>query len=121
MDHTKYTEGANIVPKFQHRLNPTIQNYIACLTFGWPSDDVPNDWYDAAILCDENHIVNSAFQSTLQSTWTTLTAGAGAGTHHSQVARIAKPADAAPVQTTAVTPFTGITTKSTQDPNVQVG
>ena len=31
----------------------------------WPSNDVCKDWYDAAILCDENHIANCALQSTL--------------------------------------------------------
>jgi len=68
VDHAEYTEGVNIVLKFQHGLSPIIQNYIACLTYGRPSNDIPKDWYDAAILCDENHIANSAFQSTLRST-----------------------------------------------------
>jgi len=65
VDHTEYTEGMNIVLKFWHGLIPIIQNYIACLTYGRPSDDVLKDWYDAAILCNENHIANSAFQPTL--------------------------------------------------------
>jgi len=68
VDRAEYTEGANIVLKFRHGLSPIIQNYIACLTYGQPSDDVPKDWYDAAILCNKNRIANSAFQSTLQST-----------------------------------------------------
>ena len=54
VDCTEYTEGANIW------LNPIIQNYIACLAYGRPPDDVPKDWYYAVILCDEN-----PFQSTL--------------------------------------------------------
>jgi len=78
VDHAEYTEDANIVLKFWHGLNPVIQNYIACLTYGWPSDDVPKDWYDTVIFCDENHIANSAFQSTLQSTWATTITGGGA-------------------------------------------
>ena len=56
-----YIEGTNIMLKFQHGLNPVIQDYTACLMNGQPSDDVPKDWYDAAILCDENCIMNSAF------------------------------------------------------------
>jgi len=50
VDCAKYIEGANTVLKFWHGLNPTIQNYIACLTNGQSSDDVPKDWYDAAIV-----------------------------------------------------------------------
>ena len=41
-------------------MNSTIQNYIACLTHGCPSDDNPQDWYDAVILCNENCIANAA-------------------------------------------------------------
>ena len=29
----------------------------------WPSDKSLKEWYDAAILCDENHIMNEAFMS----------------------------------------------------------
>jgi len=65
VDCAEYTEGTNIVLKFQHGLSPIIQNYIACLTYGRPSDDIPKDWYDAAIPCNENRIVNSVFQLTL--------------------------------------------------------
>jgi hypothetical protein len=71
VDRAKYTEGANIVLKFRHGLQQSIQNYIACLTYGRPSDDSPQEWYDAAILCDENRIANSAFQSTFRNTRTT--------------------------------------------------
>src|SRR5277367_866509 len=28
-----------------------------------PSDETPQEWYDAAILCDENRIVNEAFRT----------------------------------------------------------
>jgi len=34
VDCAEYTEGMNIVLKFQHGLSPIIQNYIACLTYG---------------------------------------------------------------------------------------
>lgn len=61
----QYTKGAKIVLKFQHSLSSSIQNYIACLTFGCPSDDNPQEWYDPAVLCDENCIANVAFQASL--------------------------------------------------------
>ena len=66
IDHVKYTEGSNITLKFWHGLNSIIQNYIACLTHGRPSDNNPQDWYDAVVLCNENCIANVAFQSILQ-------------------------------------------------------
>jgi hypothetical protein len=37
-----------------------IQDHVACMTHGRPSDDVPKEWYNAAILCDENRITNKA-------------------------------------------------------------
>jgi len=112
VDHTKYTEGVKIVLKFQHGLNPIIQNYISCLTYSWSSDNVPNDWYDAAILCNENHIANSAFQS---STWTTTITGDGA--HHNPVTGVTKPMDSMPAWVMAVAPSIRITLRLTQDSN----
>jgi hypothetical protein len=70
VDHMKYTEGTNIVLKFHHGLQQSIQNYIACLTYGHPSNNSPQEWYNAAILCDENHIANSMFQSSFCNTRT---------------------------------------------------
>jgi hypothetical protein len=70
VDCAKYTEGANIILKFCHGLQQSIQNYITCLTYGCPSDDSLQEWYDTAILCDENCIANSAFQSTFCMTQT---------------------------------------------------
>jgi len=104
VDHAEYTEGVNIVLKFQHGLSPIIQNYIACLTYGQPSNDVPKNWYDAVILCGENCITNSAFQSTLWSTQTTTITGGGA--HHNPVTGVTKPVHSVPAQMMAVTPST---------------
>jgi len=115
VDHAEYTKGTNIVLKFQHGLSPIIQNYIACLTYGQPSNDIPKDWYDAAILCNENHIVNSAFQSTLRSTQTTATTGVGANCN--PVAGVTKPVHSAPAHATAVTPSIGFASRPPQDPN----
>jgi len=98
VDHTEYTKGTNIVLKFQHGLSPMIQNYITCLTYGWPANDVPKDWYNAVILWNENHIANSAFQSTLQSTQTTTITGGGA--HRNPVTGVTKPVHSVPAQVT---------------------
>jgi len=109
VDCAKYTEGANIVLKFQHGLSPIIQNYITCLTYGRPSNDIPKDWYDAAILCNENCIANSAFQSTLQSNRTTATTGVGANCN--PVAGVTKPIHSAPAHVTAANPSIGFTSR----------
>jgi hypothetical protein len=29
---------------------------------GHPDDNEPTEWFEAAILCDDNHIANNAFQ-----------------------------------------------------------
>jgi len=115
VDHAEYTEGMNIVLKFQHGLSPVIQNYITCLTFGQPSDDVPKDWYDAVILCDENHIANSVFQSTLRSNQTTAITGVRA--NHNPVTGVIKPVHSAPAHVMAATPSIGFTSRPPQDPN----
>jgi hypothetical protein len=70
VDHAKYTEGVNIILKFRHGLQQSIQNYITCLTYGHPSNDSLQEWYDTVILCNENHIANSVFQSTFCTTQT---------------------------------------------------
>jgi Retrotransposon gag protein/Zinc knuckle len=61
VDKARYFEGAHIVLKFRQGLNAKIQDHVACLTQGRPSDEVPSEWYSAAILCDENRIANAAF------------------------------------------------------------
>ena len=63
VERARYFEGAHIVMKFRQGLNPNIQDHVACLTSGRPSDDLPREWYAAATLCDENCIANEAFRS----------------------------------------------------------
>src|SRR5277367_1686011 len=63
VDRAKYFEGAHVVLKFRQGLNPKIQDHVACLTSGRPSDEIPKEWFDAAILCDENRIANEAFRT----------------------------------------------------------
>jgi len=111
VDHAEYTEGTNIVLRFWHGLSPVIQNYIACLTYGQPSNDIPKDWYNAVIFCNENHIAKSVFQLTLWSTWTTAITGGGA--HWNPVTGATKPVHSVPAQVKAVTPSIGSTPGST--------
>jgi hypothetical protein len=63
IERARYFEGAHIVMKFRQGLNPKIQDHVTFLTSGRPSDDLPREWYAAAILCDENRITNKAFRS----------------------------------------------------------
>ena len=63
VDRAKYFEGSHVVLKFRQGLNPKIQDHVACLTSGRPSDEIPKQWFDAAILCDENRIANEAFRT----------------------------------------------------------
>jgi hypothetical protein len=65
IDHAQYLEGSHIVLKFHQGLNPKIQDHVACLTSGRPSDESPTQWYEAAILCDENCLANEAFRAAL--------------------------------------------------------
>jgi hypothetical protein len=63
VQRARYFEGAHIILKFRQGLDEKIQDHVACLTEGRPSDDSPQQWYAAAILCDENHIANEAFRT----------------------------------------------------------
>jgi hypothetical protein len=58
-----YTDGLAIVIKFRCGLSWEIQDQVATMPVGQPADDKPEDWYEAAALCDENRITNAAFFS----------------------------------------------------------
>ena len=58
-----YTDPKIIVVKFQKGLDPQIQNTIATMAYGRPSDASPESWYEAAINVDQNHMANEAFKS----------------------------------------------------------
>jgi len=64
VDCAEYTEGVNIVLKFWHGFEPhqyrTTSPVSPMVSLPMIS---PKDWYDAVILCDENCIANSVFQS----------------------------------------------------------
>ena len=49
-----YTDPKTIVVKFQRGLSAQIQNSVATMASGRPSDSVPSQWYSAAQTVDEN-------------------------------------------------------------------
>jgi hypothetical protein len=49
-----YTDGLAIIIKFHRRLSQEIQDQVATMPVGRPANDKPEDWYEAAALCDEN-------------------------------------------------------------------
>ena len=46
------------VVRFQKGLDPQIQNTIATMAYGRPSDSNPDAWYEAAKNVDQNRAVN---------------------------------------------------------------
>jgi Retrotransposon gag protein/Zinc knuckle len=58
-----YTDPKTIVVKFRRGLNPQIQNSIATMASGRPSDTSPEKWYEMARTVDDNRATNEAFQS----------------------------------------------------------
>jgi len=62
-----YSDPKTIVVKFHQGLDTQIQNAIATMPSGHPSDMVPMDGYTAARTIDQNWATNEAFQS---SYWT---------------------------------------------------
>jgi len=61
-----YSDPKTIVVKFRRGLDTQIQNAIATMPSGHPSDMVPTDWYTAARTIDQNRATNEAFQSSYQ-------------------------------------------------------
>jgi hypothetical protein len=68
VDKAHYFEGSHIVLKFCQGLSSKIQDHVTCMTKGQPSNETPEQWYAAAILCDENHIANAMFTSSPRTT-----------------------------------------------------
>ena len=50
------------VVKFRKGLDPQIQNTIATMAYGRPSDSIPDAWYKAAKNVDQNWAANKAFK-----------------------------------------------------------
>jgi Retrotransposon gag protein/Zinc knuckle len=58
-----YTDPKTIVVKFRRGLNAQIQNMVATMASGRPSDTNPEGWYRMARIVDENRATNEAFHS----------------------------------------------------------
>ena len=58
-----YTDTKTIVVKFRRGLDSRLQDAIATMTSGRPSDEDPKLWYTAARTLDQNRAANEAFRS----------------------------------------------------------
>ena len=58
-----YKDPKTIVVKFRRGLSAPIQNAIATMVTGRPSDTDPEGWYSAALLLDQSRAANEAFQA----------------------------------------------------------
>ena len=57
-----YTDPKTTIVKFQKGLDPQIQNTIATMAYGHPSNTSPEDWYEVAKNVDQNRTANEAFK-----------------------------------------------------------
>ena len=60
-DLVEYDDDKTIVIKFQHGLDPALQNQVALLRDGAPNFDDPKGWYEAAHKVSQNREANEAF------------------------------------------------------------
>ena len=67
IDQAGYKEDLAIVVKFRKGLNREIQDQIAQLAIGRPSDEDAEAWYEAAIRADENRVANNMFHGSSRS------------------------------------------------------
>ena len=58
-----YSDPKTVVVKFQRGLNVEIQNQVATMASGRPSDTDPDNWYSLARTVDQNRATNEAFRS----------------------------------------------------------
>jgi len=68
VDEAGYTDGLSIVMKFRKGLDRDIQDRIAEMVQGRPSDDDPEGWYGAARTFDANRAANQAFHGVQRQT-----------------------------------------------------
>ena len=61
-----YSDLKTIVVKFRRGLSAQIQNSVATMASGRPSDASPGAWYAMARVVDQNRAANEAFTSTFQ-------------------------------------------------------
>ena len=57
-----YTDPKTTVVKFRKGLDPQIQNTIAMMAYGCPSDASLEDWHEVAKNVDQNCAANEAFK-----------------------------------------------------------
>ena len=53
VEEAGYTDLKIVVVKFRKGLDPQIQNTIATMAYGCPSDASPENWYEAAQNVDQ--------------------------------------------------------------------
>ena len=58
-----YTDPKTTVVKFRRGFDPQIQDVVATMAAGRPSDTNPDAWYSMAWMVDQNRAANEAFQS----------------------------------------------------------
>ena len=61
-----YMDPKTTVVKFQKGLDLQIQNTIATMAYGCPSNTSPEDWYEVAKNVNQNHAANEVFKSAYQ-------------------------------------------------------
>ena len=61
---SSYTDLKTIVVKFRRGPNAQVQNSVATMASGRPSDASPDEWYSMACTVDQNRAANEAFAST---------------------------------------------------------
>ena len=65
VDEVGYTAGLSIVIQFRKGLDQDIQDQIAEIAQGRPSDNHPEGWYSAACTFDASQATNQAFHRVL--------------------------------------------------------
>ena len=58
-----YSDPKTVVVKFWRGLNTSLQNAVATMTYGRPTDSDPEGWYKATWAVDQNRLANEAFQA----------------------------------------------------------
>jgi hypothetical protein len=65
IDEAGYTDGKCVVMKFRRGLDRTIQDKVAEMGDGRPTNDDPDTWYSAARQFDQNRVANQAFHAAM--------------------------------------------------------
>jgi hypothetical protein len=68
IDDSGYTDPKTIVVKFCRGLDCRISLALAGMASGCPSDTDPETWFKLAVLMDQNHAADEAFQASYRQT-----------------------------------------------------